>query len=338
MSEVTPCSLMRKNVLENSIVHYHGSVESQIEHLKKYKGKEGTFIKKYLIGEEFNMNEWKVTWDAIKKDVWGFVGKPLVLTPDMDHPLVKDQEDYKVGEIIDVGIDELKRTAWQVSQITDPTVVELIKAGKIRYGSPTVLTYSQATTKRANLGNGKVQTTLERFIPAHDALVADPAYGKEVDKIPAICDGTGEGCGLKLLEVSASRKDMSAEINSDNTNQLTIVPFAIKAIKKHFKGSTINEIVGYIKSADSSKLESCVSRKIKIITDEDPKMKNDQVVAIAYSYCRKSKSADIENLIAEDIGEDIFAIKEQLETEIKLKDEISHQIGDVKTKLKQITA
>jgi hypothetical protein len=328
---------MRQNVLQNSIIHFHGAIEAKIEHLKNYDGREGTFIKKYLIGEEFNMNEWKVTWDAIKKDVWGFVGKPLVLTPDMDHPSVKDQEDYKVGEIIDVGIDELKRTAWQVSEITVPKVAEMIREGKIKYGSPTVLTYSQNTTKRAKLGNGKTQTTLERFIPAHDALVADPAYGKEVDKIPAICDGTGEGCGLKLLEVSASvQKD--AEINSDNINQLTIVPFARKAIKKHFKGSTINEIVGYIKNADSSKLKSCVSRKIRIISDEDPKTPNDKVVAMAYSYCRKSKSADIENLIAEDIGEDIFAIKEQLELEIELKDQLSHEISNVKTKLKQITA
>ncbi len=331
---LTPCQIMRAHTLENHIEHYHGAIDAKVEHLKNYQGREGTFIKKYLIGEEFNMNEWKVTWDAIIQDVWGFKGKPLVLTPDMDHPSYKEQDNFKVGEIIDVGIDELKRTAWQVSQITDPNVVEMIKNGEIKYGSPTVLTYSKNTTKKLRLGNGRIQTTLYRFIPAHDALVAEPAYGKMVDKIPAICDGTGIGCGLKLLEVSASVK--KGEINSDNMDQITIVPFVKKALKKHFKASTINEIVGYVKNADSSDLKSCVARKIKIIADENPNMKEDQIVAVAYSYCEKSKEAQIIDMLGEEIGNDIFTIKDQLRHSIEKQDEITHKISDVKIKLKQL--
>lgn len=329
------CELMRKHTLQNHLTHYHGSVESKVEFLKNYKGREGSFIKKFLIGEEFNQNEWKVTWDAIQKDVWGFIGKPLVLTPEQNHPSSKVQERYRVGDIIDVGIDELKRTAWQVSHIKEDYVTDMIKNGELKYGSPTVLAYSKATTEKHKLGNGKIQTTLHRFTPAHDALVSNPAYGKQVDKIPAICDGTGEGCGLKLLEVSAS-VDINAEINSDNVDQLTIVPFVKKSLKKHFKASTINEIVEYAKSADTSKLDSCVARKIKIIANENPEIKEDQIVAMAYSYCREEKSSDIEDIIGEDIGNTIFALKEQIQNDIKLQDQISHNLLEVKTKLKQL--
>jgi len=320
-----------QHTIENKITHFHGSIETKPIILNRYKGKEGTFLKKYLIGEEFNMNRWRVTWDAIKQDIKTFLGKPLVLTPKRDHPSVSTQEEFRVGDIIDVGLDELKRTAWQVSHITDKKVAELIRAEKIKFGSPTVLPYSKATTERVHLGDGRIETTLHRFKGAQDALVGDPAYGKDVDFIPAICDGTGEGCALKLMEVSAS-------VNSDNIDQVTIVPFVTKSLKKHFKAETINDIVDYIKQADTSTLKDCVSRKIKIITDEDSSLSNDKVVAMAYSYCKSHKKGEIEDMIAEDIGETIFSIKDKIQEEIAIQEEILHNIDDTKVKLKQLTS
>lgn len=320
-----------KEIVEGKITHFHGQVEAKPEILSRYKGKEGVFIKKFLIGEEFNMNRWRVTWDAIKRDINSFIGMPLVLTPNRDHPAVKDQEDYRVGDIIDVGLDELKRTAWQVSQVTNPEAAELIRSEKVKWGSPTVVPFSKGTVEKVNLGDGRIETTLHRFKGKQDALVGDPAYGKEVDFIPAICDGTGEGCALKLMEVSAA-------VNSDNIDQVTIVPFVTKSLKKHYKSETINDIVGYIKQADTSTLKDCVSRKIKIISDEDPKMPNDQVVAVAYSYCKKSKEGEIEDLIAEDIGTTIFSIKDRIQEELALQNEILHKISDTKTKLKQLSS
>lgn len=320
-----------QHTIENKIIHFHGQVEIKPIILNRYKGKEGTFLKKFLIGEEFNMNRWRVTWDAIKQDLDSFLGKPLVLTPDRDHPSVKNQENFRVGDIIDVGLDELKRTAWQVSHITDEKTIELIRDEKIKFGSPTVLPYSKATVEKVHLGDGKIETTLHRFKGAQDAIVGDPAYGKEVDFIPAICDGTGEGCALKLMEVSAA-------VNSDNIDQITIVPFVKQSLKKHFKGETINDIVGYIKQADASTLKDCVSRKIKIISDEDPKMDNGQVIAIAYSHCRKRKEGQIMDMIAEDIGNIIFSIKDNIREEIAIQEEILHTIGDTKTKLKQLAS
>lgn len=320
-----------QHTIENKITHFHGSIETKPIILNRYKEKEGTFLKKFLIGEEFNMNRWRVTWDAIKQDVETFLEKPLVLTPNKDHPSVKVQEDFRVGDIIDVGLDELKRTAWQVSHITKKEIIPLIRSEKLKFGSPTVLPFSKATTEIVHLGDGRIETTLHRFRGAQDALVGDPAYGKEVDFIPAICDGTGEGCALKLMEVSAA-------VNSDNIDQVTIVPFVKKSLKKHFKAETINDIVGYIKQAEVSTLKDCVSRKIKIISDETPSMDNDQVVATAYSYCRKRKEGQIMDMIAEDIGDTILSIKDRIQEEISLQDELLHKIDTTKTKLKQLAS
>jgi len=307
------------SMMEPDVPHYHGSVEADTEVLNSYKGRSGFFMKKFLIGDQMNMNEWRVTWDAIKKDIWGFKGKPVVLTPNLDHPSVPEQNDFRVGEIIDVGIDELTRTAWQVSQIFDKKAQKMISEKNVRFGSPTVLKYSDDTVKEMRLGNGQLQSTLHRFVPAHDAIVGEPAYGKEVDKIKAICKGDGKRCGVKLMAVSAS-------VNSDNIDQLTIVPFVKKTLNANFSDVTLKQMVEFSKNTrqgDTS--ESCVSRKIKIIADENPSMPHDQVIAIAYSYCN-DKSASIQKMIIADLAPEIIKNTKRLRTEISTREKLINSV------------
>jgi len=307
------CQLLSHETLKNHEVHYHGAVEPHIEVLDNYKGRKGFFIKKFLIGEEFNMNRWRTTWDAIQKDVWDFVGRPIVMTPDLDHPRVHKQDDYRVGEIVEVGLDDKQRTAWEVAQIFSKKAQKLILEKKVKFGSPTVLKYSDETTDEVTMGDGRIETTLHRFVPAHDAIVGDPAYGEEVDNITAVCTGDGPACALKLLEVSAS-------VGDDNTQQLTIVPFVKSTMKKHFKSETITDIVGYIKNADESKLDSCVERKIKILADENPSWDQDQVVAVAFDMCRESGNLD--NLILDVLRPEIMKIREKVIAQKNLESEV----------------
>ena len=337
MSLLKPCQLLAKHTIDNKIIHYHAKLDDgtqDIEILEKYKGRTGFFMKKYLIGAEYNMNDWRTPWSAIKKDVWGFEGKPVVLTPARDHPSVAEQDDYAVGEIIEVGLDETKQIAWQVSQIFDKKAQKLIREKKVRYGSPTVMKYSDATTVETKLGNDHIQTTLNRFIPAHDALVEDPAYGKQVDYIPAVCDGSGVGCSLKLMEVSAS-------VNSDNTDQLTIVPFVKKALTSNYKSKTLREMVQYSKRTrqgsssndNNNNNESCISRKISILADEHQDWANDQIIATAYAYCKKGKSAEIEKMILTDLTPAILHIQKKISETKKLAD-VVEDLGNHLQKLK----
>ena len=388
---------MAEHALKDHIDHYHAAIDLKqnggTQFLDNYKGKKGYFMKKFLINDKFNLNNWKVTWDAMQKDIWDFVGKPVVRTPELDHPAVVDQEDYRVGTIIDVGLDEINHKAWQVSEIFDKTTQEMIDKGEIEFGSPTVLIRSRGTREQKNKGTPQQQDILHRFVPAHDALVANPAYGKEVNNIPAVCNGDGPACAMKLLAVSASteyrahfdslkfygkvqpkfdkpqtyeeaeyvetkiprqcdtciyfekpnichlpmakpvhptegccrrwnpgKKDPGdimylAEVNSDNTDQLTIVPFVRKVLKARFSDSQLANIIHNAQAlngddgsltADSN---NCVSRKIKSIADGHPKMEHDQVIAIAYSECRGSlKEAALEGSFIADLAAEILPL------------------------------
>jgi ppGpp synthetase/RelA/SpoT-type nucleotidyltranferase len=359
------------DTLKNHIAHYHAQArEAEIEILEKYKGRSGFFMKKFLIGAEYNMNQWRTPWHAIKKDVWGFEGKPVVLTPARDHPRVHEQDNFKIGEIVEVGLDETKQIAWQISQITDKRAQRLIREKKVRFGSPTVLKYSDATTQEMKLGDGRVQTTLNRFIPAHDAIVGEPAYGKQVDYIPAICDGTGKGCALKLQEVSAAvinesplvekiisrehqlldkgipeekvhemlKQEFASDVNSDNTNQVTIVPFVKKTLNSNFNHKTLSQMVDYSKRTRQGSSDSCVSRKISILADEHPDWDQDQVIAVAYAYCKKDKSAEFEKSILGDLTPEILMVHEKIRKEDQQKANLINAVEKVQGKLKQFKA
>jgi len=91
-------------------------------------------------------------------------------------------------------------------------------------------------------------------------------------------------------------------------------------MKKHFKSETIVDIVGYIKNADESKLDSCVERKIKILADENPKWDQDQVVAVAFDMCRESGSLD--NLILDVLRPEIMKIREKVIAQKNLESEV----------------
>jgi len=285
MNVPTQCQLMASYVIKNKVQHYHGIVEingrEDLEILKKFQGKEGFFIKKFLISDKFNANRWRVTWEAILQDVEGFEGQPIVLTPDKDHPSVAEQDNYKVGEILKVELDEMFHKVYQYSEITDPVAQQMILNEEVEFGSPTVVIYSPETRDEVELGDGRIETTLHRFIAAQDALVGNPAYGKEVDNIPAVCTGDGPGCAMKLLSVSAS-------INSDNIDQLTIVPFVKKTVNSRYSSEDLAIIVGKIKNAMDGDLDSCVEKKIKVLADEHTDWANDKIVAVAFSYCRES--------------------------------------------------
>lgn len=404
----TPCQIMAEQNLH--LDHYHAVYKADIERLDNYKGRKGYFIKKFLINDKNNLNNWRVTWDAVKRDIWDFIGHPVVRTPDKDHPPVKDQEDYRVGDIIDVGIDEVNHTAWQVSHIFDKTTQDMIDKGEIEFGSPTVLMRSEATRERQSAGTPFQRDILHRFTPAHDALVGNPAYGKEINNIKAVCKGDGPACALKLLTVSASvdyrqnHKNVepnftgsgildkaltyeqaeyvetdiprqcstcvffqwpntclkpidkpvnpikgccrywkpakanpgdimyTADIGGDNTSQLTIVPFVRAELKKRFSAQSLKDIVGHINEASE---DSCLSRKIKIISDEHPSWEHDKIIAVAYSYCGEPKGGAVDASV-----QDLFIplasdlIKLSRNEQIKKKTELMQQIKNLQSEFK----
>ena len=79
--------------------------------LIKFENEDKLFIKFFLLDASVNLNTWGVTRQAMLKGLKTFIGKPFVLTPDYGHPpaasgddLLVQQEKYRDGDIIDVGV------------------------------------------------------------------------------------------------------------------------------------------------------------------------------------------------------------------------------------------
>ena len=83
--------------------------------LIKFENEDKLFVKFFLLDSSVNLNQWGVTRKAMLKGLKTFIGKPFVLTPDFGHPnaesgddLLVQQEKYRVGDIIDVGINRIE--------------------------------------------------------------------------------------------------------------------------------------------------------------------------------------------------------------------------------------
>ena len=90
------------------------------------------FIKTFLLDGTRNLNNWAVTKEAMRQYLTTFLDKPIVLTADFGHPqavsgdaLFKEQEKFRVGKILEVGIDHTSGKAWARAEITEKNAIEL---------------------------------------------------------------------------------------------------------------------------------------------------------------------------------------------------------------------
>lgn len=208
-----------------------------------------TILKTFFINDKVNVNEWRATWEGLKKDAEELPGVPLVLQEDLQHPKFSVQEMFDRGTIFDYDIDEQNHKIIVYVRITDATIVERIKSGELEYVSPAVIPRGSETMHSENGID-----ILERTLPLHLAIVEDPAYGKEEAKMSHLCSGDGTECYHRLKMMTASREIFSAA-------------------------------------------DDCVSRKIKILAEEHKDWKHDQVVAVAYSYCREKRADSAEQVV-----------------------------------------
>ena len=180
--------------------HYLGEAK-QYEVLEETQGlAKGFYIKIFFINTEVNLNKWQVTWDAIKQDITDVMGIPIVLQDDLRHPNFAIQNLYAKGYVVDYVLDDKKQEASVIARILDPETIQLIKDGKLKFSSPAVVARSNLTLETLSSG----VDLLSRFIALHLALVGEPAYGKVEAKIHGTCTGTGQSCGGKLKQMTAS--------------------------------------------------------------------------------------------------------------------------------------
>ncbi len=220
------------------------------------------FIKFFLLDATLNLNAWGVTENARKANLDTFIGKPFVVTPAAGHPsandgdeLIRNQEEFRVGNIIEVGFDRTTHKAFGIAEITDEVAKNRIKSGEISFVSPSIVFNSMDVSL---LMDGS--SIVHRFEGAHVAGVKEPAYGMLKAQIKGQCSGDKVTCESELAMVQASKEG--------------------KTIKTFEFGEMI------VKLANSPCVQDCIQAKSeKGITIDD------QALAICFSECGESKSA-----------------------------------------------
>jgi|TARA_R110002020_G_scaffold433115_1_gene643198 hypothetical protein len=251
--------------------------------LIEFENDDKYFIKFFLLDATLNLNKWGVTERALKAHLNSFIDKPFVLTPDFDHPkaangddLLVQQEAYRVGNIIQVGIEQRSGKAWGLAEITNPEAAEILKRGDVNFVSPSIVFDNLSEEYRD--GNSIITS----FTAAHVAAVKDPAYGVDKAEIKGKCAGGSQTCLAQLSRVQASRS---------KCGRFT----TIKAGKKEFIIAA-NECV-----------ERCIKKKV-----EGGKAINEQALAICYSECGESTKIEEDNT-STDVSEEGNISQESLD-------------------------
>ena len=234
--------------------------------LIEFENDDKYFIKFFLLDATLNLNRWGVTEKALRTHLNSFIGKPFVLTPDFDHPkaangddLLVQQEKYRVGDIIQVGIERRSGKAWGLAEIKDKKAAEILKRGDVNFVSPSIV--FDNINEEYQDGNSIITS----FNAAHVAGVKEPAYGVDKAEIKGKCAGGSETCLSQLSRVQASRS---------KCGRFT----TIKVGKK--------EIV----IAANDCVERCIKKKVESGKDID-----EQALAICHSECGESDKIKDEN-------------------------------------------
>ena len=230
--------------------------------LIEFENQDKYFIKFFLLDATLNLNRWGVTERSLKAGLDTAIGKPFVLTPDFDHPNASDgddlliqQEKYRVGNIIMVGVEERSGKAWGLAEITDERAKDILKNGEVNFVSPSIV-FNEADEIDVD-GN----SVIDSFEFAHVAGVGEPAYTVQKAQIKGRCAGNKETCIPQLQSVQASRTPCG---------KYTVVQTAD------------TRIIG-----NASKcVEDCVAQK-----NDHGKDIDDQALAICYSECDEAKAS-----------------------------------------------
>ena len=173
--------------------------------LIKFENEDKLFIKFFLLDSSVNLNTWGVTRKAMLSGLKSFIGKPFVLTPDFGHPtassgddLMVQQEKYRVGDIIDVGVEERSGKAYGVAEITNEQAKDILKNGEVNFVSPSIV-FNNSSEIMDKEGNA----IITEFEGAHVAGVQEPAYGIDKAEIKGKCIGSKESCDITLEKVEA---------------------------------------------------------------------------------------------------------------------------------------
>lgn len=175
------------------------------------------FVKAFLLDASLNINKWRVTKDSIDKNINSFIGKPLVLTEQFDHPSPNQnqpenlnhwlsyQESFRVGTIIDITTKTNPSTGnpgyYAIIEVTNEDLKQSLKDNAVPlYVSPAIaeLVPNSAVASRTLPLPTPEGDIIANWTGVHLAIVDEPAFGVKKAVISDQCGGDEKGCLLQL--------------------------------------------------------------------------------------------------------------------------------------------
>lgn len=199
----------------------------------KWKGKSGKFVRTFGLNTKRNKNEWRVSWQSIKRHINTAINRPGIEFEkceggkcDLDHveaetfeSVIKKQKPFERTKIIDYVLNEETETVDLIHEVLDDEFFEKLKSGEIQYVSAMVW---PATGGYEVHGRGRADLPIvdaEHWRFVHHAFLRDnPAYGKDTATVKTTCEGSN--CQVQMLS--------SKQITTCENDPLANLPLLIK--------------------------------------------------------------------------------------------------------------
>jgi len=179
---------------------YGAAVDDDLK-IKAFEQNNKLFIKAFLLDTGMNQNQWGVSPMTLDANIQSYIGKPVCLQEDFDHPNSGDdnlqhqlsyQDNFRIGTIVDISKRGTRYDA--IAEITDDNAKNAFRSGALPlYVSPQL--YHTGAYKEG-------QENMTEWVGTHLAIVEKPAYGVKRANVGSQCTGESEICLAQLKKAS----------------------------------------------------------------------------------------------------------------------------------------
>ena len=288
------------------------------------------YLKAFLLDSSVNQNEWGVDLATLDANINSYIGKPLVLQDDFEHPnsgdsnydhVIQYQEKFRIGNIIDVVKKDSIYSA--IIEVTDQTAKEAFKNGDLPlYVSPQLF----------HDGVGKEpDASAKTWRGTHLAVVREPAYGPIKARVEGQCSGSPITCLAQLKKAAIEKTKCNCVKQAISNYKST--PVIVGNVAANIGNGILVRNQANNKSVPLSSLFSKNSIKDKLTDSNDtkPQISNEEIEKIRLERDElKAKVASLEgvNNKLQEENKTVSASLDTLKGEYR-KDKVSNILSNV---------
>jgi hypothetical protein len=324
-----------KSVCEYVASHYAGSYDAYQEDMKikPFEENNKLFVKAFLLDSSVNLNQWGVSPMTLDKNIKSYIGKPLVLQDNFDHPIAADdsldhqlqyQELFRVGTITDVVKKDNRYEA--ISEITDPYAQKAFREGELPlYVSPQLFKMDAA----------EPDNNMTKWQGTHLAIVKEPAFGVKLAAINGECTGDETTCVSYLKKATIIKEHGYGTCGFCNYKLLS-------SVRPQIKQASIGTLVGIDASTSPASTVSLTIPTIHTpsVSSLDTNTLNKSVITLENEQAQQvnQQNANVEQLNKENeklrnslkiAKESIEEFKKTNEKEKSLNEKLSNRVAAI---------